>query len=78
MIDFTMRECPEVVDGQICFIRLGTCGTPNKDVKLGTVVIQKDSIMIKRNPNGFRKNSKEKKYLVSDPVEADPGVTNEV
>jgi len=71
-----MRECAEVINGQMCIIRLGTCGTPNKDIKLGTIVVQKESLMISRNPNGFRKNSKEKAYNISELVQSNPDITN--
>jgi uridine phosphorylase len=75
MVDFTLRECAEVIDGQIVIIRIGTCGTPKSEIKCGDLVVQEKSIMINRNPDGFRKDSKEEKYRISQPVDSNKEVT---
>jgi hypothetical protein len=50
-------------------------GTPFDEANCGDVVVQTSSVMIMRNPNAFRKDSKEENYyLISKPVESDENV----
>lgn len=80
MIDFTIREVCAVVDGDICMIRTGTCGTLDANIQPGHVVVNDSSVMTHRNPDAFRsKNSGRsdlEPYLISEPVYADSKLTS--
>lgn len=39
MIDFFMREWRSIIDGKMKVIRLGSCGSPNENISVGTVVV---------------------------------------
>lgn len=56
MIDFSIREIRHLFGPQdkLAMIRLGTCGSPQVDIGLGTVVVNDASILISRNPDAFR------------------------
>jgi len=54
MIDFVVRETRAVVEGDMVIIRLGTCGTPDINVNVGSVAIaSKGSILVRRNPDAW-------------------------
>ncbi|KAL9646710.1 hypothetical protein ABK040_001133 [Willaertia magna] len=57
MMDFMVRECLYCFEeGQeVAIIRLGTCGTPDKEVKAGDFCVCEDSIFVTRNPDYFTK-----------------------
>jgi uridine phosphorylase len=38
-MDFVVRENRAVVDGQMAFIRLGTCGALQRPAKLGDAIV---------------------------------------
>lgn len=38
-MDFMVRECRAVVDGQMAIVRLGTCGVVQPPGKLGQLVL---------------------------------------
>jgi uridine phosphorylase len=77
MIDFTIRECAAIIDGPIVMIRLGTCGAVSEDVKLGDIVVHDSSILIRRNPDAFRKGCENQDpYNISKPAEADKILKN--
>eukprot|EP01080_Neovahlkampfia_damariscottae_P008384 gene8384-209_t len=78
MIDMAIRELSAVVDGKMAFIRIGTCGTPFDEAKCGDIVCHESSVMISRNPNGFRKNSEEPCYLISEPVDASQDICDKL
>lgn len=54
-MDFFLRECKAVIEGDMVVVRLGTCGIVKPDIPVGTVVIHDSSVGIIRNPDGFRK-----------------------
>ena len=56
MIDFSIREIRHLFaeDAKLVLIRLGTCGSPQFDIKLGTVVVNNGAVMVSRNPDAFR------------------------
>jgi len=53
-MDFFIRECRAVIDGDMAIIRIGTCGVVKSDIPVGTVVVQDASVCVLRNPDGFR------------------------
>ncbi len=62
MIDFVVRECRAVVDGQMSFARLGTCGLIDGASPVGTVcVASKGALLVRREPD-----------LISDKANASP------
>jgi uridine phosphorylase len=67
MMDFMIRESVIVVKGALCIIRIGTCGTPNDDVKIGTVTIAQDSLCIQTNFENFHGDNTEGEYYKFSP-----------
>lgn len=61
MMDFFVREARAVVEGDMYIIRLGSCGTPRKDIEIRTVVVANQSFAIVENPDAFRDPSKQMK-----------------
>ena len=76
-MDLIIREARAVVDGPIAVIRFGTCGTPNTNVKVGTVIVTDYSISCTRQPDYFNHKVGEP-YKLSLPVKADPELTGMV
>lgn len=69
MIDFTIRENLAIIEEEkVAMIRLGTCGSPAVNVKAGDIIVQTSAVFVRRNPDGFRKDSKEQCYTFSKPV----------
>jgi len=59
MMDFFVRECRNVVEGDMVIIRLGTCGTPVPSVKVGSISVPTDGCtMIIRNPDAWTEDNK--------------------
>jgi uridine phosphorylase len=74
MMDFFIREGRHIVDGPMCVIRLGTCGTPTKDIELGTIVVADRSVCIQTDydaTNGVA-------FRFSKPIDGDPMICNEL
>src|SRR5690606_32698925 len=77
-IDFAIRETLAVIDGDVAIVRLGTCGTPRKELECGTIVIANNSTLITRNPNAFRRDPESQKiapYNFHTPTTADAELT---
>ncbi|KAL0230247.1 hypothetical protein PCE1_003808 [Barthelona sp. PCE] len=53
-MDFAVRELRAIVDGPMVIIRLGTCGSPRADSRLGDIAIGRETRGIYRNPDAFR------------------------
>jgi len=54
MMDFVVREARAVVEGDMAFIRLGTCGLVDECLPVGTIVAAtKGSVFIRREPDAF-------------------------
>ncbi|GLB41386.1 putative phosphorylase superfamily protein [Lyophyllum shimeji] len=72
-MDFFIREVRECLSGDMCVVRLGSCGAL-ADVPVGTVVVPKASVAVSRNV-GFNflnpAESNEPPYRISKPVAAD-------
>jgi uridine phosphorylase len=79
MIDFSIREIRHLFapDEKLVMIRLGTCGSPQSNIKLGTIVVNDGAVMINRNPDAFRNLNKgeipsvDKAYRVSQVAYSD-------
>lgn len=77
MMDFVVRECRAVVDGQMAICRLGTCGLLDASLPVGTVVVASPgSVSVRREPDAFSKPVKGATplppYRISNLVESDP------
>ncbi|GAB4817801.1 hypothetical protein N2152v2_004847 [Parachlorella kessleri] len=78
-MDFVVRENRAVVDGQMAFIRLGTCGALQRPARLGdAIVASPGSIFIRRDPDAFTLGGDAKPYIFSLPVPADPVLTHQL
>eukprot|EP01126_Amoeba_proteus_P000753 TRINITY_DN10216_c0_g1_i10.p1 TRINITY_DN10216_c0_g1~~TRINITY_DN10216_c0_g1_i10.p1 ORF type:complete len:227 (-),score=33.30 TRINITY_DN10216_c0_g1_i10:142-822(-) len=79
MVDFMVRETRAIVSGNISIIRLGTCGTPDPNIPIGSVVVAEDSVMCYNNFDAFhdgREYSKSSDYYhITKPLPTDPGLT---
>lgn len=75
MIDFLIRECRAVVDGTMCVIRYGTCGTPSPTISVGSLVVSDSSVLIRRNPDHWVDPSSSP-YDISLPVPGDAALTD--
>jgi len=53
MMDFMVREGRHIVEGPMCIIRLGTCGSPRKDIPIGSIVVSPSSVCITSNFDSF-------------------------
>jgi len=86
MVDFVVRETRAVVDGPMAFVRFGTCGTPQKDVSVGTVAVSNSSVGVLRNYDAFDESFKGESgtakgkalgyYMLTRPLPADPELTH--
>jgi len=79
-MDFFVREIRECIRGDIAIVRLGSCGALI-DVPVGTVVVPKASVTIRRNVDfDFvnPENCEESAYHISKPVYADVTLAAEV
>lgn len=74
MIDFLVRECRAVIDGTMCIIRYGTCGTPQPTIPVGSIVVSDSSMLIRRNPDHWV-DSSIAPYDYSLPTFADKDLT---
>jgi len=82
MVDMMVREVNSCVDGNMLFLRLGTCGTPNVNVPLGAVTLNDQCVLITRNYDAWMRQEMkndsgqtEKHYKVSRPIQADKALT---
>jgi len=82
MMDFMVREGRHIVEGPMCIIRLGTCGSPRKDIPIGAIVVAPSSICVTSNfdnfdgTDGINETTSEIKsaYNISKPVKGDQAV----
>lgn len=72
MIDFAVREIRAITEGPLEIIRLGSCGTPREDIQIGTVVVAKESYMIRTNYSAYadETSSEESHFMISQPIAA--------
>lgn len=71
MADFAIREMRAITEGPLCIVRLGTCGSPNASISLGTVIAAKKSYAITTNYDAHAQESSLNKFHVSMPISAD-------
>ncbi|KAJ3440600.1 uridine phosphorylase [Anaeramoeba flamelloides] len=60
LVDFMVRESAEIVDGDMVFLRFGTCGVVREDIPIGNIVISTSSIMGRRDYNLVERQIKER------------------
>ena len=78
MMDFVVRECRAVVDGPMIMVRLGTCGTLDTNIKVGSIVVASEgSILIQRDPDAWSDNTKQH-YRFSNIVLPDVDLSNQL
>jgi uridine phosphorylase len=53
MMDFAVREIAQVTKGDLSIIRLGTCGTINRDIAVGTVAVAERSAFVRTDYTAF-------------------------
>jgi uridine phosphorylase len=82
VVDFFVRECRAVVEGEMIIVRLGSCGSLQPEYGIGTVVVPKASFGISRNYDYFhhdttadeRRSGALEPYLITKPLDADQEV----
>eukprot|EP00708_Paratrimastix_pyriformis_P004048 GAFH01002868.1.p1 GENE.GAFH01002868.1~~GAFH01002868.1.p1 ORF type:complete len:317 (-),score=91.18 GAFH01002868.1:106-972(-) len=76
--DFVVREFRAVTDGPLYFIRFGTCGTPDPNLRIGDLAVGRDAAGIIRNPDAFRAPQADPRayYHITLPVPADQTLYN--
>ncbi len=80
MVDMMTREIAACVEGPMLFCRLGTCGTPLARVKVGSMCVAEEAVLLTRNYDAFGAASESKKqlgvyYTMSKPFRADAALT---
>ncbi len=76
MMDFAVREIRAITDGHLAIIRLGSCGTPNTTVPVGSVVVAKESYGIVTNYDAYHCVDSEKQpFTITTPIAADSELT---
>ncbi|PWN26388.1 purine and uridine phosphorylase [Jaminaea rosea] len=80
LVDFFLREARKVVQGEMCVIRLGSCGSLDKTIGLGSVVVPRRSHGVVRNYDWFHEGTSDeerrgsKPYQVTRGIDVEPGV----
>ncbi|EST09522.1 Nucleoside phosphorylase domain protein [Kalmanozyma brasiliensis GHG001] len=82
VVDFFVRECRAVVEGEMIIVRLGSCGSMQPEYGIGTVVVPKASFGIMRNYDYFhhdtsadeRRAGALEPYIITKPLDADAEV----
>ena len=57
MMDFAVREIRAITDGPLSIIRLGSCGTPDDNISIGTLVVAKESYCITTNYDAYHQKT---------------------
>ncbi|KAJ3330001.1 hypothetical protein HDU76_006691 [Blyttiomyces sp. JEL0837] len=85
MMDFFVRECRAVVDGPMCVIRFGSCGSISTRCKVGQVAVVDECVLVTREvdyfgvhvgAHGDDEMEELKPYRFSKPVLPDEGITS--
>lgn len=80
VVDFFVRECRAVVDGDMIIVRLGSCGSLSEKAPIGTVVVPYKSCGVVRNYDFFTGNKEAKAatqsspYIITGELACDRGV----
>ncbi|CAD6887805.1 unnamed protein product [Tilletia controversa] len=79
-VDFFLRECRAVVQGEMIVVRLGSCGSIDESLRIGTVVVPFQSVGVTRNWDYFspelsgKERSALEPYLITQPIACDKEV----
>lgn len=67
--DFTVIESRYCVKGPMAMIRVGTCGSPDENVKVGDICVPNELRSVWRIPDAIKKGKTELKdiYYISEP-----------
>ena len=76
VVDFFVRECRAVVQGEMVIVRLGSCGSLEPEYGLGSLVVPRSSFGISRNYDYFhpdttaaeRASGALEPYIITKPV----------
>lgn len=71
MIDLAIREIRAVTKGPLMMVRLGTCGTPRKDVPIGSVVVADRSYGVTTNYDAYHTANRGPYFSFSHPLDPD-------
>ncbi len=79
LVDFFVRECRAVVQGEMIIVRLGSCGSLRPEAPIGTVVVPLASFGITRNYDYFhpdttaeeRSSGKIEPYTITKAIDCD-------
>lgn len=82
VVDFFVRECRAVIQGEMIIVRLGSCGSLEPHLGIGTVVVPRASFGISRNYDYFHETTTAQErssgaiepYLITKPLDADAEV----
>lgn len=75
LVDFFVRECRAVVQGDLLIVRLGSCGSISDRANVGSVVVPYKSIGVLRNYDHFTLSDKastsSRPYTITQPLPCD-------
>lgn len=71
VVDFFVRECRAVVQGEMIIVRLGSCGSLSGEADIGTVVVPYESIGVLRNYDHFADVPVGGPYTITKPMACD-------
>lgn len=73
LVDFFVRECRAVVQGDLLIVRLGSCGSISDRANVGSVVVPYESIGILRNYDHFTGDGSKttQPYTITQPLPCD-------
>lgn len=76
VVDFFVRECRAVVEGDMIIVRLGSCGSLSDKAPIGSVVVPYESIGITRNYDAFLEegSGRDDYYTYTKPLPCDRAV----
>ena len=55
MMDFAVREIAQVTMGDLKIVRLGSCGSINPNIPIGTVAVAENSVLVQTDYESFHK-----------------------
>lgn len=77
VVDFFVRECRAVVQGDMVIVRLGSCGSLSERAPIGSVVVPYESVGVSRNYDAFLPTSsgeQQAPYTITQPLPCDRAV----
>lgn len=83
LVDFFIRECRAIVQGDLLIVRLGSCGSLSNRANVGTVVVPFESIGVLRNYDHFIQSnniqsSSSLPYTITKPLPCDKRLHDEL